>query len=387
MKPIHFLLLASVVLLSSCLSSKRLMEKGRYDKSIEVAVKKLIRKPDNVKQTEVLKRSFEFANRQDNDRIKYLRLSGQPDIWPEVFQRLENMKYRQERVRLVSSAVLKKIGFEPQDYDLQIVEAKRNAAGYFFANGNRLLLKGDRFNARLAYDEFSKVKQYSPSYPDLETKLSESNFKGTSFVFFSMNNRSGIPLPPRFEEELFRISLHDLNSRWITFHTQKNDEYPYSYNVRLNIQSLVVSPERIKEKNYSEQKKVEDGWEYVLDKNGNVMKDTLGNDVKVRKYSIISCDIIETNLNKSSLVGGTLDFIDLTTNQLIKTDPIAAEFFFQHRFAVGHGNFSALKPETIELTKFRPIPFPPDPEMLMRANDIVKQMTKEIIVRNRHLLR
>jgi hypothetical protein len=148
-----------------------------------------------------------------------------------------------------------------------------------------------------------------------------------------------------------------------------------------------VSPEQIKEKSYTEIKKVEDGWEYVLDKNGNVKKDSVGNDIKVKKYSNISCDVIETNLTKSSLVSGTLDFFDLTTKQLIKTDPIAAEFFFNHRFAVARGNFNALKPETIELTKSSPVPFPPDPDMVMMANDIVKKMTKDIISRNRNLLR
>ena len=364
-----------------------MMDKGKYDKAITLAIKKLQRKPDNKEQLNVLQQSYTNANAIDNERIKFLKLSGQPDIWDEVFKRLESLKSRQQRVSLLNKSILNSIGFVAQDYDLQIVEAERNAANYFFANGKRLLQKGDRFNARLAYEEFQKVRQYFASYPDLENLMNEARFKGTSFVYFSMKNLSGIPLPQRFEEELFRISLHDLNTRWINFHTTKTENYNYTYNINLNIRRIMISPELIKEKNYQEQKRVEDGWEYVLDKNGNVLKDSLGNDIKVKKYSVISCDVIETNMSKSVLISGTLEFTDNTNRQLIKTDPITAEYFFNHTFAVARGNFNALKRETLELTKRYPMAFPPDPDMLMNANEILKQITKDVITKNRNLLR
>ena len=82
--------------------------------------------------------------------------------------------------------------------------------------------------------------------------------------------------------------------------------------------------------NYSEKKEIADGFKYVYDAHGNVMKDSLGNDIKTPKTKIINCDIIETQQHKAVTISGTLDFIDLNNSQVIKTDPISSQFFFDH---------------------------------------------------------
>lgn len=387
MVPKRILSLFLLIALVSCTSSQKLLNKGQYDKAIEKSIRKLLKKPGKTEELSVLKRAYELANQADNDRIHFLRLSGQPDIWPEVFSRLEKLKTRQQRLYILSPEIQRSIGFARVDYDVQIIEAKRNAADYFFANGNRLLQAGDRVSARKAWEEFNNVKRYSPAYPDIDVKLNEARFRGMSFVYFSMENQSGIPFHKEFEDELLKISLSDLNSHWVEFHSYYRKDYDYAYRIRLRIAGIAVSPERVVEKNYSETKKVEDGWEYVLDKNGNVMKDSLGNDIKVKKYANIACDIIETQLSKSAIISGRLEFFDLKTNQLIKTDPISAENFFNHSFAVARGNLDALKPQTRELLKHRPIPFPSDPAMIMMVNGTLKEMSRDIIRRNRQLLR
>ncbi len=383
-KIIGLLLIFSVI--AGCTSSKKYLQRRQYDAAINKSVKKLAKKPSKTKQINVLRDAYRLANLQDNDRIKFLKQSGQPDIWDEVFVRLNNMKVRQENVKRLPTGVLAKINFVPVDYDAEIITAKQKAAEYFYAHATNLLNRKEKFAARQAYDEFRKVKNYYSSYKDVDKKINEAYEYGMNYVFFKMQNKSGIAIPKNFERDLLKISLTNIAGKWVTFETKESNILFYDYSIYLNLNIINVSPEYVKEKEYVESKKVQDGYEYVLDKNGNVMKDSLGKDIKVPKYVEKKCYVTEYYLNKKAIVSGTLDFWNNRTKQLVKTDPVTTEFFFEHRFADVKGDKSVLKKETLRLVKTRPLPFPPDLDMIYRTNEKLKEMTKSIIVRNRSLV-
>ena len=92
---------------------------------------------------------------------------------------------------------------------------------------------------------------------------------------------------------------------------------------------------------YTDSKKVEDGWEYVLDAKGNVMKDSLGNDIKTKKYKTISCDVIETVQKKESTIGAVVQFFT-ANNELIQSVPVSSVANFQYISATAIGDLNAL---------------------------------------------
>ena len=383
-KIIGLLIVISVI--TGCTSSKKYLQRGQYDAAINKSVKKLAKKPTKVKQIRILRDAYRLANQQDNDRIKFLKQSGQPDIWDEVFKRLNKMKGRQANVKRLPSSVLAKINFVPIDYDAEIIASKQKAAEYFYVHANSLLNRNEKYAARQAYDEFRKVKNYYSSYKDVDKKINEAYNLGMNYVLFKMQNKSGIAVPKNFERDLLKISLSNIAGKWVRFDTKQIKNFHYDYNIYLNLKMISVSPEHVKEKEYVESKKVEDGWQYVLDASGNVMKDSAGNDLKVPKYVDKKCYVTEIYLSKKAIVSGTLDFWNNQTRQLIKTDPVTAESFFDHRFANAKGELSILKKSTRRLVKTRPMPFPSDFEMIYRTNENLKKMTKNIIRRNRGLV-
>ncbi|NCC71121.1 hypothetical protein EOM09_06075, partial [bacterium] len=120
MKKIILIAIAAI-LLQACASSTSLLRKGRYDESITKSVKKIQKKPEKIKEVQNLEQAFRIANQKDNDRINFLRLSGQPDIWDEIFKVYLVMKNRQERVRILPTEVLNHINFKYVNYDEEIV--------------------------------------------------------------------------------------------------------------------------------------------------------------------------------------------------------------------------------------------------------------------------
>jgi hypothetical protein len=383
-----FLLFFVIIFGISCVSPKKQMDRGNYDAAINSVVRKLKKNPKKDKNINILERSYTLANRQDNERLSFIKLEGSPDKWDEVFNIYTRLKRRQALVNSLPPLKLssgRHIRFEQINYDEEIITSKRKAAEFYYTRGSNTLEKGGRMNARAAHDDFMNVKRFFNDYKDVDKKLSDAIFEGTSYVLFKMENASGVPLPPAFEDDLLKISLNDLNRKWLQYHTSQLKDHFYDYVVLVNIRRIEVSPEALKEVHFSESREIEDGSQYVFDDKGNVMKDSLGNDIKVPKFKVITCNLIETQQNKTARIGGTIDFINNENRQLLKSDPITSDFFFNHSTLLAVGDLNALKPETKKRVGGRPLPFPPDPEMIMQSGNILKGMTKNILLSNRRI--
>jgi hypothetical protein len=383
-----FLLVLISSIIAGCASPKKHFQKGHYNMAFYGALKKLKKNPKNDKMIRILERSYILSNQNDQEKINFLNLEGNPDRWNEVYAYYLNLKQRQSAIRPVlplKSSAGKRVDFPIINYDEEIIKAKNNAANFHYTRGSQFLEKGTRSEARLAYSDFMAVKKFFDFYKDTDQKINQSLQIGTSYVIFKMKNDNRITLPPAFEKELLAISLHDLNRQWLAYHTQEWKDFQYDYSINVNIQNIMVSPEGLKEVHFTETKEVEDGFQYKLDSRGNVMKDSLGNDIKIPKMKIITCNLIETRQNKSAVIIGRIDFIDNYTNQLLLSEPISADFYFEHNSLIAVGDINALKVETKKRLGNKPMPFPPDPDMILQAGFVLKNMTKNILNHKRLL--
>ena len=375
-----------LLLMVGCTSSKTFLERGNYSMAVNKAVKHLQKKPDKEKEIAVLKLAFSQAQQQNLDRIAYLRKTGQPDIWAEVFSNYNQLKNRQNLVKTLNPVVLVAIGFEMVNYDDAIIEAQKKASEYFYVHGKSLLAKNEKMAARDAYEDFINVKNYYANYKDVDDLLQKAKALGTSHVLFMMQNNSYTALPKDFENEFMFVSLDDMNSKWVLFDTQEQEDVVYDYAIVLNLKVIDVSPERLKEKNWVESKEVQDGFIYKLDNHGNVMKDSAGNDIKTSKYIRISCDVAEIAQNKEAVLSGRVDFYNNITKQLLQSEPITANSVFNNMYLVTHGDLQALNHETQRRLGNGPMPFPNDFDMIMMAKEYLQHALTDVIRRKKNLL-
>ena len=117
------------------------------------------------------------------------------------------------------------------------------------------------------------------------------------------------------EKDILNIKGYDLNSTWKSFFT-KNDSFEgtYDFYIDLAFKYFIISPERLVQKEAFSEKNIVDGLTYKLDDEGNVMKDSLGNDIKVDKLIKISVKSIESIQSKSAKVLAEIRFIDKKKN-------------------------------------------------------------------------
>ncbi len=366
------------------MSPKSYFNKGYYDTAIQKSSKKLMKKPNREKLISVLHKSYLIANQKDNDRIAYLRSSGQPEIWEEVFELLNRMKRRQDMVKFLNPEILQKINFQNILYDNEILFARQNAAEYFYAKGMRYLNENNRNASRLAYSEFLKVKKYYQDFRDTEQLIREAEEKGTANILFQVKNSTNLIMPQGFVIALTQLNLTDMNILFRRFYNNAENNILFHYNISLQIQDILISPEQVKEYHKTESKEIQDGFQYLLDQNGNVMKDSLGNDIKVPKLVTINCNVVEVHQFKSVLVGASIRIVN-EFNQLLIDEPLSGEWVFDNRYLFINGDQRALSEDTKRKLSWKPLPFPSDEHIILQTTDILKNMSKDFVYKHRNL--
>jgi hypothetical protein len=384
--PIVFIV---AIILSGCSSSKKQLQKGNYDAAIAKAVKQLRKDNSDVKQIDILERSYQVANDQDNERIRYLKMEGRPNNWDEIYQVYNSLNSRQSLVKSVTPLNKngKTIDFPYVDYMADMVAAKRKAADFYYAHGNELMKSGLKDSYRQAYGEYVRAKDYVGDYENIDTKILEAKDLGMSRVFVSIKNTSMTKFPQQFEQDLLALNLPALNSEWVEYYTQNlNENTKYDYFIDVNIKNVAVSPDQTLQKDTVIKKEVEDGFSYMLDKKGNVMRDTLGNDIKVKKYKTLQCALVESQQLKACRIDGDVAVIQANPDKVVKKDPVFAESSFKNVSSRALGDIQALNADQLARTKTSPVPFPDDIEMIVRCSEPLKAAIRGAIQNNKRYI-
>lgn len=357
---------------------------------IDKTVKKLIKKPDADDAAE-MDRAYRLANERDYERIKFLKNENNPDNYDEIFSRYNMLKERQRKVRTVTPMTVggNTYSYEYVDYDSEMIESKRKAADYFYSNGKGLLENAlQKEDYREAYYQLSKASEYSGGqFDNIDALIYDARMKGISRVIVEVNNLSPLQLPTQVEEDLISFDTRGLGNDWVEYHFKHVDEnIKYDYAALVKLTSIMVSPDETKDVDEVFTKKIADGFDYVLDANGNVMKDTAGNDIKLEKFKEINCTLIETQQFKSVEIKGEVEIHALDPERLIQQEPFGATNQFEHFSARSIGDEGALTEEAMLKTQQEKVPFPTDVDMVLMCTETIKPAIRNVIYANRQYI-
>ncbi|MDT8401605.1 MAG: hypothetical protein RQ743_07915 [Bacteroidales bacterium] len=377
------------VFFASCSSPKKKMQSGNYDAAITKAVEKIRKDRNDTKNIDILDQSYKIALEQDNERIRLLEMEGNPRNWDEIYLIYKKMHDRQSLVRTVLplKSGNRTVDFPYVDYMEEMITAKNRAADYYYANGLELMKNKTKESYRQANAEFIRAREYVGDYEGIDQLIDESRYLGISRVLVTVENRSTVNFPPEFEADILALDLPRLDNPWVEYHTrQLDDATDFDYIVSVIIKTVAVSPDNTFQKDTLIKREIEDGFQYVLDDNGNVMKDTLGNDIKVKKYKNVQCALIESVQTKECIIDGQVEIVTVNPAKVLKSDPLTADSFFEHVSARAIGDEEALGPREIEKINSQPLPFPSDIEMVIRCSEALKMGIRSAMERNRRFI-
>ena len=373
---------------TSCGSVDKLVEQGNYEEAVRLAQKRLTGKQKkNPKYVLALETAFNNMTATDMERARRKAESGNPN-WAEIASIYGRIQRRQDALTPLLPLVDKN-GYQAEFRFARlsglIADAENKAAAQYYAEATALLAEartGNKAAGRQAYNAFNRVENYRANYRDASTLRAEARELGKVYVSVQMVNQTGGFLPRNFERELLRPEGRVIDDYLRFYDFSPVSGKTYDYNARIVINDIQVSPDRVNERAYIDEKEVTDGTEYVLDANGNVAKDTLGNDITRPRRIIVRADVLEVLQTKTVLVSGSLELFDLRAQRVVDRERLTAEANFENYASTFRGDRRALSRNTRRYLGNRPVPFPTNESLILEAADVLKPNLVERLERS-----
>lgn len=385
------LYLLAVFLFLSCAKreSTQLLNSGNYDKAIKNSVQKLrTDKQAKGKQTFVyiLEEAFAKAKDRDERNIQLWVKDASATNIEKIYNTYVALHQRQELIRPLLPLKLIKENrnaiFPMEDYSNEIANSKNTLVNALYLQANQLLKSNHKLDARKAFDDLKYIQELQPNYKNVAALIQDAQFKGTEFVLVSTKNATNMVIPVRLERDLLNFNQYGLQKKWIEFHSSKNSGVTYDQELIINFRDIIISPEQVREKEIIQEKQIKDGVKNLLDSNGRIIRDSLGNPIKVDKFKTIRATVYQFQQFKACKVTAKVDFYDLSSKQLSNSFPLESEFIFDHYYATVRGDKRACDQVYLTYLNNRPLPFPSNEQMVFDSGEHLKNQLKQIFQRH-----
>ena len=387
-------LLLLLVLLSGLLScgGRKQIEKqlqlGNYDAVISNALKKLNKnKSDKRKQHYVLllKDAYEQVVKRDIKRINHFKKGDNPELLKSIFELYVKLDYRQEAIKPYLPMKIGNhiVNLTFIDYSKDIQEYQFKVSNHMFNNGLILLSSEDKYDARKAHKLFTYVEDINPNFKNTRELIKNAHLKGIDHVIINLFDTTDQIIPKYIKEEVANIKDATINHQWIQYHNFAKESMRYDFEMNVDIKQILISSEALTEKQFIRNKNIVDGWEYQLDIDGNVLKDSLGNDVKIDKIKQVRARFFAFNQFKTSEILAEVTFVNLKTNTILKTIPIDSKLVFENNFGTYSGDFRALTRFDRALTREKSVYFPTNEQMIFDSSEDLRLQLIDVMRYNK----
>ena len=367
------------------------MNRGNYVQAMHRAMDELAdNKSRNSRQPYILllEESFERHTEQMLSRISFLEKEDNEANFETIFKSYSDLNNLQENIRPLLPLFIKDENryaeFAFRDYTDEILTSKGRLSDYLYTKAKSLISDANtKYDFREAYNDLDYLNRINPDYQDSRHLMDEAYKNGIDYVKVNVMNVTDQIVPQRLEMELLNFNTYGLDDIWTKYHNNPMSSVTYDYEMQLAFKDISISPEQIRERQIIKEKDIVDGYDYLTDDNGAIVKDSLGNKIKVDRYRTVRCEYYEFTQFKSALVNGQVNYIDLESQQQLNTYPITSEFVFEHIFDDYNGDKRALDSNLVALLSVGEVPFPSNEQMVYEAGEDLKARLKHIVNRHR----
>jgi hypothetical protein len=367
-KHTSFLLLI-ILIITSCSTGKKALQKGDYFSAVLKSVQRLRSNPDSKKAINVLSEGYGLAISWSQEEIDQALSSNDPFKWGKSVDLMKQVNHLAEEIRLAPAA--RKIIAAPKMYSSEIEIALNKAAEERYIAGVVELENQSRESAREAYFQFLHVGDYISNYKDVNEKLLEAKDLATLNVILKaipVNTKKYKLSAEFFYDQVFEYLNKKFPSRsFVNFYSPIQAEQ-----LRLNHPDMVVRLEF---------------YDFMV---GNTVQSEKEEQIK-RRVEINKKDTTKTEYRTYTVKlktytdqvnsGGLLEMriVNFGSNKLLKNDRIPGSFTWVNDYALFVGDKEALSNKQLDLTNRKAVPLPPGQELFIEfTKPIYDQLTGKL---------
>lgn len=314
------------------------------DRTIDKLIPKAKKNKLNEKQLILLTQSYHQANECDHKRIMELKSSGQPDIWIEIYHKVNNINKRQNKINTLPSNIKNSMNFKALNFDNEINNSREKAELYICAKSNLLLKNPNNENLKEVNTLVNQLRKINPKSGNIEDLILKSVIMSSKKIVF----RVATPTNMHFPQELAKIILDfEENTIYgVPFDVVPEKNTEYDLMIRIMIDEKSISPEKVETITFEE------------------CKDDL------------KAIVTDKTMIKSATLKGEFQFIDVENGAILINTPYDISSTFYHKHAEASGNKSACSEETLSILSYQVIDFPSDESLLKDASKKLNQVFK-----------
>ena len=337
-------------MLTACNTTKKLYEAQEYDQVIQRLAPDICDGDMNASRINMVAASYHKANQADHERIQALKASGQPDVWPEIYQRYCSMKGRNDALKCFPTKVKNGMNYVKLDLDEDMTIARNKAEAFLLAKANQLLNTGTPADALEADDYIEQLwhtNKDNSSLPELQKK---SLLRQAERVLVSVDNDDERPLLRDFVGVVLHFDAGEVPANVVPA-TRRMRLRSDDAEVRAVINDIQVTPDRLDEVTFKET-----------------------NGAK-------TVEVTDHSQNKTVTVSGTLKYYDAYGYRSLASVPFEVKSTFKNDYTTIKGDREACSAETLSRLDSHPVPVPTDESMLIdaakRLNDLLATELKK----------
>ncbi len=171
--------LLPLLLMLSCVTAEKALDKGNHKDAVWKSLSKLKKKPNDSKSRKILKAAYPLFLDDYEREIADLKEDRNPFKWEKIQEKYETMEEAYTKIRAINTA---RKAVDAQSYSREIYEAKEKVLEARYDAGMDLLADRDRRSARKAYDHFEFILKRQDTYKDTNIRLEEAREMATLFV-------------------------------------------------------------------------------------------------------------------------------------------------------------------------------------------------------------
>ncbi len=323
-------------MLTACNTTKKLYEAQEYDQVIQRVAPDICDGDMNAKHINYVAASYHKANQADHERIQALKATGQPDVWPEIYQRYCSMKGRNEALSCFPTQVKNGMNYVKLDLDDDMMAARTKAESFLVAKANQLLSTGSKPDAEEAEKYINQLERTNSGNTNLPMLKKKSLLCSADRVLVAVDNDDERPLLRSFENAVLRFDEGEVPANVVpaTRHTSmKRDDAE----VMVVVSDIQITPNRLDEVTF---------------------KETNGSK---------TVEVTDHTQNKTVTITGTIKYYDAYGYRALASVPFEVKSTFKNDYTTIKGDRDACSAETLSRLDSKPVPIPTDESLLLDA--------------------
>jgi tetratricopeptide (TPR) repeat protein len=326
----------------SCKSAEKMYLKGNYDEAVELAAKKLSKKPNDAGLLETLQNAYRFAVEDHESRIRNFSNSFEDLKYERVYHEYLGLQRLYDAVRR-SPNVFDIV--QPTDYSAYITTYQQQAANARVERGLTLMDNNTKQGARDAYYEFQRALELKPGDLNIRQKLDDAYASAVTNVVLLPLTRYGFQYSSynfdmnNFNYDILRYLNNNNNNRFVRYY---QDSEARGMNLRLD-NSVEMRFSDVNIGRYRDQRSTREVTKQVVGKEIVYKKDSV-----VKEWITVKATI--TTTTRSVQADGLLQATVRDFNQRwLWSDTYRGDYSWQASFSTFTGDERALSEEDRKL--------------------------------------